>query len=88
MSVTKIRMTGQELFGTAGTPRVVVFGGGFGGSGVGVKLKEAGIDTFAIYESSLAIDGFAAAPDVTVPRLDQKGPSHWLYIDRWTRACL
>jgi cation diffusion facilitator CzcD-associated flavoprotein CzcO len=50
-------MTRQELFGTAGTPRVVVVGAGFGGIAVGVKLKQAGITTFTIYESSLGVGG-------------------------------
>ena len=47
----------RELFGPAGTPRVVVVGAGFGGIAAGVKLKRAGIDTFTIYESSLGIGG-------------------------------
>ena len=45
------------MFGAAGTPRVVVVGAGFGGLGAGVKLKEAGIDSFTIYESSTAVGG-------------------------------
>ena len=49
--------TPEELFGPAGTPRVVVVGAGFGGIAAGVKLKRAGIDTFTIYESSLGIGG-------------------------------
>ena len=32
-------------------------GAGFGGIGAGVKLKQAGIDTFTIYESSTGIGG-------------------------------
>jgi cation diffusion facilitator CzcD-associated flavoprotein CzcO len=39
------------------TPRVVVIGAGFGGIAAGVKLLQAGIDTFTIYESSLGIGG-------------------------------
>jgi cation diffusion facilitator CzcD-associated flavoprotein CzcO len=46
-----------DLFGPAGTPRVVVIGAGFGGIAAGVKLKQAGIDTFTIYESSPGIGG-------------------------------
>jgi len=57
MGVTKIPPRVQELFGAAGTPRVVVVGGGFGGIAVGVKLKKAGINTFTIYESSLGVGG-------------------------------
>ena len=51
------RPSPQELFGPAGTPRVVVVGAGFGGIAAGVKLKQAGIHTFTIYESSLGIGG-------------------------------
>src|ERR1700733_10049798 len=64
MGVTKMRpgaggapMSRQDLFGAAGTPRVVVVGAGFGGIGVGVKLKRAGIGSFTIYESSLGVGG-------------------------------
>ena len=52
-----MRPTAEELFGPEGTPRVVVVGAGFGGIAAGVKLKEAGIHTFTIYESSLGIGG-------------------------------
>jgi cation diffusion facilitator CzcD-associated flavoprotein CzcO len=45
------------VFGPAETPRVVVVGAGFGGIGTGVKLMQAGIDTFTIYESSLGVGG-------------------------------
>src|ERR1700683_1686272 len=57
MSVTKIPKTDQQLFGAARTPRVVVVGAGFGGIAAGVKLKNAGIGTFTIYESSLGVGG-------------------------------
>ncbi|HWC37271.1 MAG TPA: NAD(P)/FAD-dependent oxidoreductase [Acidimicrobiales bacterium] len=46
-----------DVFGPSGTPRVVVVGAGFGGIAAGVKLQQAGIDTFTIYESSLGIGG-------------------------------
>jgi len=39
-------------FGPAGTPDVVVVGGGFGGIAAGVKLIRAGITTFTIFEQS------------------------------------
>ncbi len=39
------------------TPRVVVVGAGFGGIAAGVKMKQAGIHTFTIYESSDGIGG-------------------------------
>ena len=47
----------EQLFGPAGTPRVVVVGAGFGGIAAGVKMKRAGIHTFTIYESSLGVGG-------------------------------
>jgi len=49
--------TAAELFGPRGTPTVVVVGAGFGGIAAGVKMKQAGIHTFTIYESSLGIGG-------------------------------
>jgi cation diffusion facilitator CzcD-associated flavoprotein CzcO len=52
-----VRATPEELFGPSGTPRVVVVGAGFGGIAAGVKLQQAGIHTFTIYESSLGIGG-------------------------------
>lgn len=51
------RPTPQQLFGPAGTPRVVIVGAGFGGIAAGVFLRRAGIETFTIYESSLGIGG-------------------------------
>jgi len=51
------RRYNHELFGAAGTPQVVVVGGGFGGIAAGVKLKQAGIDTFTIFERSEAPGG-------------------------------
>jgi cation diffusion facilitator CzcD-associated flavoprotein CzcO len=51
------RPTADELFGPAGTPRVVVIGAGFGGIAAGVKLKGAGIGTFTVYESSAGVGG-------------------------------
>jgi cation diffusion facilitator CzcD-associated flavoprotein CzcO len=46
-----------ELFGPAGTPRVVVVGCGFGGIAAGVKMKRAGIHSFTIFEKSDTIGG-------------------------------
>jgi len=57
MGVTKIPNSDQGLLGAARTPRIVVVGAGFGGIAVGVKLKNAGIETFTIYESSLGVGG-------------------------------
>ena len=47
----------QRLFGEAGTPRIAIIGGGFGGIGLGVKLVEAGIDTFTIFEKNETFGG-------------------------------
>jgi cation diffusion facilitator CzcD-associated flavoprotein CzcO len=52
-----MRPTAAELFGAMGTPRVAIVGAGFGGIAAGVKLRQAGIHTFTIYESSLGIGG-------------------------------
>jgi cation diffusion facilitator CzcD-associated flavoprotein CzcO len=52
-----VRPTREELFGPARTPRVVIVGAGFGGIATGVKLRQTGIETFTIYESSLGIGG-------------------------------
>jgi cation diffusion facilitator CzcD-associated flavoprotein CzcO len=49
--------TAEDLFGPAGTPRVVVIGAGMGGIAAGVTLRRAGIDTFTIYESSAGVGG-------------------------------
>jgi cation diffusion facilitator CzcD-associated flavoprotein CzcO len=51
------RPTAQELFGPDGAPRVVVIGAGMGGIAAGVKLGQAGIRTFTIYESSNGVGG-------------------------------
>jgi cation diffusion facilitator CzcD-associated flavoprotein CzcO len=83
-----VKPTAEELFGPAGTPRVVVVGAGFGGIATGVKLKQAGIDTFAIYESSLGIGG--TWWDNTYPGCEVDVGSH-LYCfsfkpHNWTRT--
>jgi cation diffusion facilitator CzcD-associated flavoprotein CzcO len=52
-----VRPTAQQLFGPAGAPRVAVVGAGFGGIAAGVKLLQAGVRTFTIYESSLGLGG-------------------------------
>ena len=50
-------LTVRDLFGPAGTPTVVVIGAGLGGIAAGVKLQQAGIRTFTIYESSAGVGG-------------------------------
>ncbi len=77
-----------DLFGPAQTPRVAVVGAGFGGIAAGVKLKQAGIHTFTIYESSLGIGG--TWWDNTYPGAEVDVGSH-LYCfsfkpHRWTRT--
>jgi cation diffusion facilitator CzcD-associated flavoprotein CzcO len=72
----------------AGTPRVVVVGAGFGGIATGVKLKQAGIDTFTIYEASLGVGG--TWWDNTYPGAEVDVGSH-LYCfsfkpHAWTRS--
>ncbi|WP_166875148.1 NAD(P)/FAD-dependent oxidoreductase [Salinibacterium sp. ZJ450] len=39
------------------TPRIAIIGGGFGGIGVSVLLKKAGIDSFEVFEKSPNIGG-------------------------------
>jgi phytoene dehydrogenase-like protein len=70
------------------TPRVVVVGAGFGGIATGVKLKQAGIDSFTIYESSLGVGG--TWWDNTYPGAEVDVGSH-LYCfsfkpHHWTRS--
>jgi cation diffusion facilitator CzcD-associated flavoprotein CzcO len=83
-----VKPTARELFGPAGTPRVVVVGAGFGGIAAGVKMKQAGIHTFTIYESSLGIGG--TWWDNTYPGAEVDVGSH-LYCfsfkpNDWTRT--
>jgi cation diffusion facilitator CzcD-associated flavoprotein CzcO len=51
------RPSRSELFGPQGTPRVVIVGAGFGGIGVAVLLKKAGIDTFTMFEGADSAGG-------------------------------
>jgi cation diffusion facilitator CzcD-associated flavoprotein CzcO len=52
-----VRPSARQLFGPEGTPRAIVIGAGFGGIAAGVKMRQRGIDTFTIYESSLGVGG-------------------------------
>jgi cation diffusion facilitator CzcD-associated flavoprotein CzcO len=88
MSQMALKPTARDLFGAAGTPAVVVVGAGFGGIAAGVKMKQAGIQTFTIYESSLGIGG--TWWDNTYPGAEVDVPSH-LYCfsfkpHHWTRT--
>jgi cation diffusion facilitator CzcD-associated flavoprotein CzcO len=38
-------------------PRIAIIGGGFGGIGMGVRLKKAGFDSFEIFEKSANVGG-------------------------------
>jgi cation diffusion facilitator CzcD-associated flavoprotein CzcO len=83
-----VKPTAEALFGPAGTPKVAVVGAGFGGIATGVKLKEAGIATFTIYEASLGIGG--TWWDNTYPGAEVDVGSH-LYCfsfkpNDWTRT--
>src|SRR5437588_3044848 len=83
-----VKPTAEDLFGPAGTPRVVVVGAGFGGIAAGVNLKRAGISTFTIYESSLGVGG--TWWDNTYPGAEVDVWSH-LYCfsfkpNHWTRS--
>jgi cation diffusion facilitator CzcD-associated flavoprotein CzcO len=55
--IVAVRESAQELFGPAGTPKAIIIGAGLGGVAAGVKLKKAGIETFRIFERSVAVGG-------------------------------
>ena len=38
-------------------PRIAIIGSGFAGMGLGIQLKQQGIDTFTIFEKADAIGG-------------------------------
>lgn len=46
---------GQPAIGTS--PRIAIVGSGFGGLCMGIRLKQAGIDSFTIYEQADSIGG-------------------------------
>jgi cation diffusion facilitator CzcD-associated flavoprotein CzcO/acetyl esterase/lipase len=56
------------------TPRVAVIGAGFGGIGLGITLKRAGIDAFTIFEKADGIGGVWR--DNTYPGATCDIPSH------------
>jgi cation diffusion facilitator CzcD-associated flavoprotein CzcO len=51
------RPSRRELFGAAGTPRIVIVGAGFAGIGLAVRLKKAAIDSFTIYDMAESVGG-------------------------------
>src|SRR5919199_4066662 len=40
-----------------GTPTIVIIGAGFGGIGLGIRLKQAGIDSFTLLEKAEGVGG-------------------------------
>ena len=80
-------MTGRGRW-TRTSPEVAIVGSGFAGIAAGVKLRQAGIDSFTIYEKSLDIGGTWTAN--TYPGCEVDTPSS-LYsysftIPGWSRT--
>lgn len=46
------RAAATDLFGPGGRPRIAVIGAGYGGIGLAVKLKKAGVDSFTVFDSA------------------------------------
>ncbi|WP_421121065.1 flavin-containing monooxygenase [Aquihabitans daechungensis] len=70
------------------TPRVAIIGSGFGGIGMACRLRQAGIDTFTIYEKADAVGG--TWRDNTYPGAACDVPSHLYSLSfapktDWTR---
>ena len=42
----------ENLFGAPGTPEIAIIGGGFGGIGLSIRLKQIGISTFRVFEKN------------------------------------
>jgi cation diffusion facilitator CzcD-associated flavoprotein CzcO len=63
-----------ELNGDGGSPSVAIIGAGFGGLGLGIQLKRAGIDSFTILEKGDGVGGVWR--DNTYPGLTCDIPSH------------
>jgi cation diffusion facilitator CzcD-associated flavoprotein CzcO len=73
---------------TRTTPEVVIVGAGFGGIGLGIKLLEAGIETFTILEKASRLGGVWR--DNSYPGLTCDVPSHLYSFSfelnhEWTR---
>ena len=56
------------------TPRVAIIGSGFGGIGMGCRLRQAGIESFTIYEKADSVGG--TWRDNTYPGAACDVPSH------------
>jgi cation diffusion facilitator CzcD-associated flavoprotein CzcO len=70
------------------TPRIAIIGSGFGGIGMACRLRQAGIDTFTIYEKADAVGG--TWRDNTYPGAACDVPSHLYSLSfapktDWTR---
>ncbi|HET9121713.1 MAG TPA: alpha/beta hydrolase fold domain-containing protein [Solirubrobacterales bacterium] len=67
---------GPAIGGSNGhrTPTVAIIGAGFGGVGLGISLKRAGIDSFTIFEKADGVGGVWR--DNTYPGLTCDIPSH------------
>jgi len=70
------------------TPRIAIIGSGFGGLGLGARLRQAGIDTFTIYEKADDLGG--TWRDNTYPGAACDVPSHLYSLSfapktDWTR---
>jgi len=70
------------------TPRVAIIGSGFGGIGMACRLRQAGIETFTIYEKADAVGG--TWRDNTYPGAACDVPSHLYSLSfapktDWTR---
>ena len=70
-------------------PRIAIVGAGFAGLGMGIRLKQAGIDSFTIYEQAIEIGG--TWRENTYPGCACDVPSHLYSFSfaqnpDWTRA--
>jgi cation diffusion facilitator CzcD-associated flavoprotein CzcO len=70
------------------TPRIAIVGSGFGGIGMACRLRQAGIETFTIYEKADAVGG--TWRDNTYPGASCDVPSHLYSLSfapktDWTR---
>ncbi|TXH05941.1 MAG: NAD(P)/FAD-dependent oxidoreductase [Nevskiaceae bacterium] len=64
----------QNTAAPSTTPHIVIIGAGFGGLGMGIQLKKAGIDAFTILEKAASVGG--TWRDNTYPGAACDVPSH------------
>ncbi|MCU1455737.1 MAG: putative flavin-binding monooxygenase [Acidimicrobiales bacterium] len=74
--VDRVPRRGAEAsgHGRAAAPRVAIIGSGFGGIGMAIRLRQAGIDSFTIFEKAERIGG--TWRDNTYPGAGCDVPSH------------